>query len=170
MTQSLFIITGAMAAGKTTVAKALVKRFPRSVLVGGDVFRRMIVNGAAAMGPTLDAEARAQLTLRQQIATDVVRRYFDAGFTVVYQDILIGQDLVSAVERLRDLNPRVVVLAPSAEVLAQRDRDRTKTGYSDDFPSSVLADALARETPRIGLWIDSSAMNVEQVVDSVLSR
>lgn len=168
MTQSLFVITGAMAAGKTTVAKALVKRFPHSALVGGDVFRRMIVNGAAVMGPTLDSEARAQLTLRQQIATDAVRRYFDAGFTVVYQDILIGHDLVAAVERVRDLDPRVVVLAPSAEVLAQRDRDRTKTAYSDGFPPSVLADALARETPRIGHWIDSSAMDVAQVVDTVL--
>lgn len=170
MTQSLFIITGAMAAGKTTVANALARRFPRSALVGGDVFRRMIINGAAAMGPTLDAEARAQLTLRQVIATDAVRRYFEAGFTVVYQDILIGHDLVAAVERLRDLDPRVVVLAPSAEVLGQRDRDRPKTGYSETFPPSVLADALARETPRIGQWIDSSAMDVEQVVETVLGR
>ena len=50
MTPSLFVITGAMAAGKTTVAKALAQRFPRSAVVGGDVFRRMIVKGAAAMG------------------------------------------------------------------------------------------------------------------------
>ncbi|WP_395447914.1 phosphotransferase [Aminobacter sp. UC22_36] len=128
----------------------------------------MIVNGAAAMGATLDTEARAQLTLRQQIATDVVRRYFDAGFTVVYQDILIGHDLVAAVERLCDLNPRVVVLAPSVEILAQRDRERPKTGYSDGFPPSVLAGALARETPRIGHWIDSSALDVEQVVNTIL--
>lgn len=165
---SLFVITGAMAAGKTTVAKALAQRFPRSAVVGGDVFRRMIVNGAAVMGPMLDAEARAQLTLRQVIATDAVRRYRDAGFTVVYQDILIGQDLVAAVERLADLDPRVVVLAPSAEVLAQRDRDRAKTGYSDHFPPVVLAEALARETQHLGRWIDSSAMDVEQVVDAIL--
>lgn len=165
---SLFVITGAMAAGKTTVAKALAQRFPRSVIVGGDVFRRMIVNGAAVMGPTLDAEARAQLTLRQVIATDAVRRYRESGFTVVYQDILIGQDLVAVVERLADLDPRIVVLAPSAEVLAQRDRDRAKSGYSDSFPPAVLAEALARETPHIGRWIDSSAMDVEQVVDAIL--
>jgi len=165
---SLFVITGAMAAGKTTVAKALAQRFPRSVIVGGDVFRRMIVNGAAVMGPTLDAEARAQLTLRQVIATDAVRRYREAGFTVVYQDILIGQDLVAVVERLADLDPRVVVLAPSAEVLAQRDRDRAKTGYSDAFPPAILAEALARETQHFGRWIDSSAMDVEQVVDAIL--
>ncbi|BBD37194.1 phosphotransferase [Aminobacter sp. Y103A] len=165
---SLFVITGAIAAGKTTVAKALAQRFPRSAVVGGDVFRRMIVNGAAVMGPMLDAEARAQLTLRQVIATDAVRRYRDAGFTVVYQDILIGQDLVAAVERLADLDPRVVVLAPSAEVLAQRDRDRAKTGYSDHFPPAILAEALARETQHLGRWIDSSAMDVEQVVDAIL--
>ena len=103
------------------------------------------------------------------IATDAVRRYHQDGFTVVYQDILIGPDLVAVMERLGDLDPRVVVLAPSAEVLAQRDRDRAKTGYSEAFPAAVLADALARETPRIGQWIDSSAMDVEQVVDLILA-
>jgi hypothetical protein len=104
---------------------------------------------------------RAQLTLRQVIATDAVRRYRQAGFTLVYQDILIGHDLVVAMERFGDLDPRVVVLAPSVGVLAQRDRDRPKTGYSATFPAAVLADALARETPRIGQRIDSSAMDVD---------
>ncbi|MFC0009526.1 hypothetical protein [Devosia nitrariae] len=63
---TLFIITGAMAAGKSTVAKARVQRFPRSAHVGGDAFLRMIVNGGAVMGPVLKAEARAQLTRRLQ--------------------------------------------------------------------------------------------------------
>ena len=169
MTQPLFIITGAMAAGKSTIAKALVQRFDKSAHVGGDAFLRMIVKGGAVMGPVLDAEARAQLTLRQEIAAEVARRYHAAGFAVVYQDILIGADLIAAVERLRDLAPRVVILAPSIATLAQRDRDRAKTGYGDGFPPDVLAEALARDTPRdIGLWLDTSAMSVDEVVEAIL--
>ena len=170
MTQPLFIITGAMAAGKSTIAKALVQRFEKSAHVGGDAFLRMIAKGGAVMGPVLDAEARAQLTLRQEIAAEVARRYHAAGFAVVYQDILIGQDLVDAVARLADLEPRVVVLAPSVAVLAARDAARGKTGYGDHFPPGVLAEALARQTPReIGQWIDSSAMSVDQVVEAILA-
>lgn len=169
MTQPLFIITGAMAAGKSTVAEALAKRLPKSVHLRGDVFRKMIVNGAAEMGPVLDGEALKQLGLRQLLATNAARDYYAAGFAVVYQDILIGADLVAAAERLADLSPQVVVLAPSVAALAQRDRARAKTGYGAGFPPDVLAGALARETPRIGRWIDSSAMSVEEVVDAILA-
>ncbi len=41
----VIVITGAMAAGKSTVAELLASRFARSVHVRGDSFRRMIVNG-----------------------------------------------------------------------------------------------------------------------------
>lgn len=164
----VFIITGAMASGKSTVAMALAKRFARSAYVEGDAFLRMIVRGKAIMGPTLDAEAQAQLSLRHHLATDAVRRFADLGFTVIYEDILIGAALVSAVERLHDLAPQVVVLTPSVETLAERDRARGKTGYSEGFPPDVLAEALTRETPRIGTWIDTSQMSVEEVVASIL--
>lgn len=169
MSAPVFLITGAMAAGKSTIAKALVQRLPRSAYVAGDVFRRMIINGSAVMGPVLDIEARHQLTLRQEISTDVVRRYHSAGFAVVYQDILIGRDLTNAVDRLADLDPKVVVLSPSVDVLALRDRDRPKTGYSAGFPPSVLANALASETPKIGTWIDNSCMTVKEVVERILA-
>lgn len=38
MTAPLYVITGAMAAGKSTIAKALVQRFAKSAHVGGDAF------------------------------------------------------------------------------------------------------------------------------------
>ncbi|OHV76293.1 AAA family ATPase [Rhizobium sp. LCM 4573] len=164
----VFIITGAMASGKSTVATALAKRFDRSAYVEGDAFLRMMVNGKAVMGPVLDAEALAQLSLRHQLATDAVRRFAHSGFTVVYEDILIGSHLLSAIERLSDLAPRVVVLAPSIEALQERDRARSKTGYSEKFPPNVLAEALVRETPRIGTWLDTSEMSAEDVVTIIL--
>lgn len=169
MRRRVFIITGAMAAGKSTVAKALAVRLQRSAHVGGDAFLDMIVNGRAVMGPTLDAEARRQLTLRQVIAADVVRHYHAADFDVVYQDILVGDDLADMVARLAELDPTVVVLAPTAATLAKRDAERPKTGYAADFPPTVLDDALRLHTPRIGTWIDSSEMSVDEVVATILA-
>ena len=165
----LFIITGAMAAGKSTVAQAVAEALPKSVHLRGDVFRRMIVNGVAVMGPVLDDEALAQLQLRHDLACDAARRYHSAGFSVVYQDILIGRSLTDVVERLGDLDPKIVVLSPDAATLARRDHERSKTGYSAAFPPEILADALVRQTPRIGLWIDSSQMSVDDVVARILA-
>jgi cytidylate kinase len=129
----LFLITGAMAAGKSTVAESLAQRLDSSVHLRGDVFRKMIVNGAAAMGPELSPEASRQLALRHR-------------------------------------SPAIVVLSPKPEVLAQRDRNRAKTGYGEHFPPSVLALALEHATPRLGLWIDSSDMSVDEVVECILGE
>ena len=164
----LFVITGAMAAGKSTVSEALARRLDRSVHLRGDTFRKMIVNGAATMGPDLTPEASRQLALRHQIGCDVAERYLEAGFSVVYQDILVGEALAAVAERLRPRSPAIVVLVPRVEVLAQRDRDRAKTGYGEHFPPAVLASALEHDTPRLGLWIDSSEMSVTEVVELVL--
>jgi hypothetical protein len=159
-----------MAAGKSTVCEALAQHFKRSVHLRGDIFRKMIVNGEADMGPVLTPEARAQLTLRHEIACDAVRRYCEADFAVVYQDVLVGPDLELVVARLTDLDPRVVVLVPDAQTLAERDSGRAKTGYGSDFPPSVLVNAFAHETPRMGLWIDSSKMTVGDVVERILAE
>lgn len=167
--QALYLITGAMAAGKSTVAQALAERLPRSVHLRGDLFRRMIVNGAAEMGPELSTEALAQLHLRQDLAIAAARAYLDAGFAVVYQDILIGQDLRRVADLLADRHPHIVVLNPDPATLAQRDAARHKQGYGSAFPPEVLANALVHSTPRLGLWIDSSAMSIEAVVDRILS-
>ena len=165
----LYVITGAMAAGKSTVARALARRFDKSAHVEGDAFLRMIVAGGAVMGPTLDAGALGQLRLRQDMAMDAARRFLSAGFVTVYEDILIGADFVRVAGALADLDPRIVVLHPGVATLAQRDRARAKTGYGERFPPDVLAEALERDTPRRGLWIDSSLMSVDEVVERILA-
>ncbi|MCF1741503.1 AAA family ATPase [Paradevosia shaoguanensis] len=165
----LYVITGAMAAGKSTTAEALARRLPRSVHLRGDVFRKMIVNGAAQMGPELREDGLAQLVLRQRLACDAARRYVEAGFSVVYQDIILGPMLAQVVEWLADLDPLVVVLAPRVDVLAERDRLRTKAGYSAEFQPSVLAEEISLRTPNIGLRLDTSDMSTEQAVDAILA-
>ena len=166
----LFVITGAMAAGKSTVAENLARRLDRSVHLRGDIFRKMIVNGAASMGPDLTPEASRQLALRHRLACEVAETYLEAGFSVVYQDILVGQALEEVAGRLSHRSPAIVVLIPKVEILAQRDRDRAKTGYGEHFPPVVLASALEHETPRIGLWIDNSEMTVSEVVELILTE
>ncbi|WP_157248672.1 AAA family ATPase [Nonomuraea typhae] len=164
----VILITGISASGKSTVAQALAERLPRSAHVRGDAFRRMVVNGRAEMTPELAEEALGQLRLRYAIAAGVADRYAEAGFTAVVQDVVLGKELEYFVSLVR--SPlEVVVLAPSAEVVELRERERPKTGYGE-WTVAQLDHSLRTETPRIGHWIDSSSLTVEQTVDLILAR
>jgi hypothetical protein len=70
-----------MAAGKSTVAALLARRFDRAAHIGGDTFLRMVVTGRAAMTPSSTPEARQQLRLRYRQAAMVADAYVEAGFT-----------------------------------------------------------------------------------------
>ena len=169
--RALFVITGIMAAGKSTVAQHLAERFHRSVHLRGDVFRRMIVRGQATMGFILSPEAEAQLDLRYRIAASVAHQYLDANYTVIYQDIIIGAGLSDVLRGLdrEDVSLFVVVLCPQPDVVAEREQQRAKTGYG--FLSVTDFDRVLRdETPRLGLWLDSTTLSVDQTVDHILEH
>jgi adenylate kinase family enzyme len=165
----VFVVTGVMAAGKSTVAGLLARRFARGVHLRGDVFRKMIVTGRDPISPSLGTEAIRQLDLRQRLAANAANEYWRDGFTVVLQDIYIGQALSKVVDRL-DISPLyVIVLAPRADVVASREQHRGKTGYGDWTIEQHYSD-FERETPHMGLWIDTSDLAPEETVDQVLLR
>ena len=166
---SVLLITGIMASGKSTVAQAIAERLSRSVHVRGDVFRRMVVSGRVEMTPDAPEEALRQLELRYRLAAQVSRAYFEAGFTVVYQDNIFGAYLTEVVHQFRDLPLYLVVLCPAPEVVARREAERGKRGYGEWTPAQLDADFRAT-TPRLGLWLDTSDLTVSQTVDAILSQ
>ena len=167
---SVIMITGTMAAGKSSVAQALAERLPRSVHLRGDLFRRMIVRGQAAMNFELSPEAEAQLWLRYRLAASAAAQYVSAGFTVVYQDIVIGSALAEVVA-LHAAHPLALfVLCPRAEVLAARDAARPKTGYPDEATVAAFDRVVRQETPRLGYWLDTSDLTLAETVDHILGH
>ena len=166
---AVIVITGAMAAGKSTVAQALAERLPRAAHVRGDLFRRMIVSGRAEMSPGLRPEELAQLWLRYRLAVATADGYANAGFTAVVQDVVLGPELAGYVDLIATRPRYLVVLAPAADVLADRERGRAKTGYRDWTPEALDA-ALRHDTPRLGHWLDTSAETVDQTVTRILAE
>jgi chloramphenicol 3-O-phosphotransferase len=164
-----FVITGVMAAGKSTVAELLAQRFDRGVHVRGDVFRTMIVRGRDPITPELGEEALRQLDLRQRIAASVANDYWRDDFTVVLQDIYVGAALPNVVGRLEISPLYVVILHPRADVVAERERLRDKTGYGEWDVGSLCA-SFAEETPHIGLWLDTSELTPDETVNEILLR
>jgi hypothetical protein len=164
-----FVITGVMAAGKSTVAELLAQRFERGVHVRGDVFRKMIVRGRDPIAPELGDEALRQLDLRQRIAASVANDYWLDDFTVVLQDIYAGEGLANVVGRLEISPLYVIVLNPRSDVVAQREALRDKTGYGEWDVERFVA-SFNDETPRIGLWLDTSDLSPHETVDEILLR
>jgi chloramphenicol 3-O-phosphotransferase len=168
MTPAVYLLTGIQAAGKSTVAQRLAERLPRSVHVHGDVFRRWVVGGRAEMTPGSGPEAHRQLRLRHRLTAHACDAYAAEGFTVVAQDILLGEHLPATAAAIRTRPLYVVVLAPRPEVVAARERARAKTvgpGWS-----AAALDALLRATPRVGMWLDTSELTVARTVDHILAR
>ena len=96
----VIVITGAMAAGKSTVADLLAIRLPKSVHIHGDMFRRMVVSGHADMTPNPSPDAIAQLNLRYDLAAMVADRCAEDGFDAIVQDVILGKDLADFVKRI----------------------------------------------------------------------
>lgn len=164
------MITGIQAAGKSTVAQSLAESLPNSVHVRGDLFRRMIVNGRVDMGPAApDPRALEQLELRYDLAAETADRYAHKGFTVIVQDIILGDYLQRVVDHVRTRPLYVVVLAPTAAAVAERDAERQrlrgKIAYKPgDEGIAALDQALRTATPRIGYWLDTSELSVTDTV------
>jgi predicted kinase len=170
-TPQVILVTGNMAAGKSTVAQALAERLPRSVHLRGDVFRRMIVSGRAGMDFDLSTEAERQLDLRYRLAAQAATTYVEAGFTVVYQDVVIGSGLAHVAGLHAAEHPlSVFVLCPRPDVVAARDAARGKTGYADEAAVYAFDRVLREETPRLGYWLDTSEMRVAETVDDLLGH
>jgi chloramphenicol 3-O-phosphotransferase len=167
----VLVLTGISAAGKSTVADLLARRLTKGVHVRGDAFRKMVVSGRAEMTSNPSAEAWAQYRLRNQLTASTADAYFDAGFSVVLQDVLVGPVLGEMVDRLVSRPLYVVVLTPSPDSVARREAGRAKSAYSGPGPSIAQFDhALRTETPRLGLWIDTSDQKPDETVDEIVHR
>jgi predicted kinase len=158
-----------MAAGKSTIAQATAERLHNSVHLRGDLFRRMIINGQAALDPDMGEQAYTQLRLRYQIAANVADMYCQAGFTVVYQDVIVGPMLGEVIALHQHWPLHVVVLCPDPSVVAQRDATRGKVAYKGWQPDEF--DTILRTTtPNVGLWLDNSTLTVAETVDAIFAQ
>jgi len=165
----IILVTGIMASGKSTVAQLLAEHFDKSVHLRGDVFRKMIVNDRKEVHPDADKDELNQLRLRYRLAAQAAETYVKDGFTVIVQDVVVGPMLNDFISYISYRPFYVVVLCPDPDVVAQREAERAKTGYGI-WSVDELDNVLRQETPRTGMWLDSSKLTAEETVDEILMR
>jgi hypothetical protein len=63
----------------------------------------------------------------------------------------------------------VIVLLPSREAIAARERGRTQTGYGDWTIEELYA-GFESGTPCIGTWLDTTDLTPDETVDVILAQ
>jgi chloramphenicol 3-O-phosphotransferase len=164
---AVYVLSGPMAAGKTTVARLLAQRFSRGVHLEGDIFRRSIVSGRAEMTPAPSPEALEQLRLRYRLAAAAADTYAEAGLAVVLEDVIAGPLLGEVRASIRSRPCHVIVLLPSEEAIAERAAGRA--AYGEGWSVAQLYEGFASGTPRVGVWLDTSELTPEETVDAILA-
>ena len=164
------MISGVCAAGKSTVARLLAKRFERGACVPGDAIRAMMVSGRFDMRPNAEAEALRQLALRYAGALSVADVFLNGGFDVVVEDVIVGPVLRDFLELVPVPEFHLVFLDPDAAAIERRERERHGTAYgAGKFSAGALQALLREETERIGLWLDSTQLSAQQTVEAIVA-
>ena len=167
--QPIIVVTGIQAAGKSTVAGLLARRFARGVHVEADTLQRMIVSGAVwPEQPGLPAgEVAEQLRLRLRNLCLLGRSFFDAGFSVVLDDIIMGDRWDQLISEMEGTPVSVVVLAPRIDAVLARDRARAKRTLGEAW-ARYLDGELRKTMDGVGLWVDSTNQTPNETVEAIL--
>ena len=173
MSAPVWLVCGAQASGKTTTADLLARRFERGVHLRGAQLYRWAVTGWVHPFAGDEDEARRLLDLRYRLSAQLADEYAGAGFTTVVQDTIYGDDVTRWLDRVHARPLHLVVLELPASTIAERDRQRIATRGKVAYREGFTIDDNIRAVeliPRIGLWLDTSAMTPDEVVDAILAR
>ena len=166
--RAVLVISGIPGAGKSTVAALVARRLARSVHIEAEVLQRFVVQGGVWPDGEPPEEAMRQLRLRGRNVALLADSFFEEGFTPVVDDVVIGTRLAELKSDLRSRPLLFVRLVPRLEAVRERNRQRPN---KDVFETWRHLDAVAREeTPRVGLWLDSSDQQPDETANEILRR
>lgn len=169
----MYVITGQLSAGKSTVAAALLQRYPFGFHIDVDGIREMVASGLASPLEWTDETAR-QFDLAIRASAAMARIYADAGFAVVIEGGMDAETVEAALAEAGAGDRLIgVVLHPRLEVALDRNRARTSKAFDTTILEGVMREIdadLIRESAR-DRWhrIDNSDEPVEATVERILS-
>lgn len=174
---SIFLLIGAPAVGKSSTAKALAGRFPKSIHISVDNLRDMVVSGMVYPGDDWSAELIEQLALARKTAAQMAIDYARAGFHVVIDDFWDPVSRLVEYDGLWAL-PGVykILLYPSQEAAEARNRKRSGSEQAIEYIASgirLVYHNLRAEVEHLRGegWqvVDTTHLSIDGTVDLILS-
>ena len=175
MTNHIFVFSGLPAAGKSTVAAALLSHFPLGLHIPVDTIRNWVISGLSDPIGSWDPETEQQFRLARQAAVQIALTYAAAGFAVVIDDVIMPEHYETHYQpHFREYSPWQIMLRPIAETALARNTQRMKESHITELNKLIMLidDYLNRfDLPALG-WhvVDNSNMSVESTVKEILSR
>jgi regulator of PEP synthase PpsR (kinase-PPPase family) len=175
--QTMFLLIGPPAVGKSSTSKALASKFSRSIHIPVDTMREMVVSGLVLPGLDWSPELVQQIRLARESAIHMAGIYQRAGFAVVIDDFFDPNHLAEYQALLNEPGVHKFVLYPHQETAHARNFKR-----SGDDPARDYIDVGIRvvyqqlkisiDTLRNDGWfvLDTTDLSIEETVLEILKH
>lgn len=172
----IFLIVGPPAVGKSTTSKALAARFPKSIHIGVDDLRDMVVSGLLLPSATWSDELAQQINLARGSAVHMALAYRDAGFAVVIDDFWDGNHPTDYQALLGQADVHKIVLYPVQDEAHRRNLQRSGDSPARSYIDEGIRIVYQQLNPVISQlgesgWhvLDTSRLDIEASVRAILN-
>ena len=164
----IIVVTGLPGAGKSSTSALLAQQLEKAAHIEADRIQELIISGAEH--PTIDGaspKAIDQLQLRLRNSVLLAKSFSESGFTAIVDDIVHGNRFDQLVEDLQKESFYFIVLLRDLETLKQEWRDMDSP-FAESW--DWIDEDLRKNTPRVGLWLDTTNSTLTEVVEQILVR
>lgn len=173
MSGQIILLTGTPAAGKSTIARALLEQCSLGLHIPVDDIRGWVLSGRSDT-VVLNDKTNRQLLLARQTAVATAKLYAQNGFTVVIDDLILPPECQLQYEvPLREQALTLVMLRPTLKETLARNAYRQK-GLDQTLLDPLIPaiyEAYGQEDLAHHGWhiINSTYLTINQTVEQISS-